>query len=161
MGTTSLLYRIVLLAHIASAIIAFGPMIANGILHARAFRSPATEARPVLGAARSVTRLADIGVYLLLPLGIVLIAISDDAFGYGEPWVSASFVVWFALVGAMHGAVRPAVRTLTERAEAIGGARLDDDDAAIAATRRLMIGEAATQLLLAIALVLMIWQPGA
>lgn len=160
MGTASVLYRIVLLAHIASAIVGFGPMIANGILNATAFRSSGGAAAVILRAGRAVTRASDAAIYALLPLGIVLIALSDDAFGYGNVWVSASFVVWFLLVGAIHGAIRPAVRTLAARAEAIGDATLSDDPEAASASRRLMVGEAATQVLLAVALVLMLWKPG-
>ena len=162
MGIESVLYRVVLLLHIAAAIVGFGGMIINGAYHARAFRGPAGDSGVLLGATRDAAKLAEYAVYALLPLGIVLIAISDDTFGFGDPWVSASFVVWFALVGATHGAIRPAVATMAERAAALGAdAPLDADPEAMAASRKLMIGEGASQLLLAVALFLMIWKPGA
>jgi uncharacterized membrane protein len=161
MGTGSALYRIVLLVHILASIVGFGGVIANGLYHARAFRGPARVAGELLGATRGVTRIADYAIYAVLPLGIVLIAVSDDAFSFGDPWVSASFVVWFLLVGAAHAAVRPAVRALSTRAGALGpDTVLDTDPEAGAAARKLMVGEAATQLLLVVALVLMIWKPG-
>lgn len=162
MGIESWLYRLVLLLHIGTAIVGYGGMIAHGAYHAKAFRGPAGAGGVLLEATRGVARIADYAIYALLPLGIVLIAISDDTFGFGDPWVSASFVVWFAIVAALHGAVRPAVRTLGERAAALPAeTSLDTDPAATAASRRLMIGEAASQVLLVIALVLMIWKPGA
>ncbi|MGF1596580.1 MAG: DUF2269 family protein [Acidimicrobiales bacterium] len=161
MGIDSWLYRIVLLLHIATTIVGFGGVITHGAYNARAFRGPAGAAEAIVSATRSVTNLAHYAIYAVLPLGIVLVAISDDTFGLGDPWVSASFVVWFLTVGAAHGAVRPAVRTLGERAQALSpDARLDDDPEATAATRRLMVGEAGTQILLVIALILMIWKPG-
>ncbi len=164
MGTGSVLYRIVLVLHLGAAIVGFGGMVAHGAYHARAFRASAAEARTLLATTRSVTRFAEWAVYAVLPLGIVLVAISDDAFSLGDPWVSASFVIWFLLIGAQHGAVRPAVKALEERAGTLasGGATapLGDDDEAMAAARRLMPGEAATQLLLVVALVLMVWKPG-
>jgi uncharacterized protein (UPF0261 family) len=161
MGTNSVLYQIVQLLHVAAAIIGFGGVIAHGTYHARAFRGPAGAARDILAAVSSVTAISHYAIYAVLPLGIVLVAISEDAFSMGAPWVSASFVVWFLLVGAAHGAVRPAVRVLSERAEAIpSGTSLQSDTEAQAAASKLMIGEAATQLLLVIALYLMIWQPG-
>jgi hypothetical protein len=50
---------------------------------------------------------------------------------------------------------------MIERAGAIGeDTVLETDTDAAAAARKLMIGEAAVQLLLVVALVLMIWQPG-
>lgn len=162
MGVESVLYQIVLLLHIGAAIVGFGGVIAHGAYHARAFRSPAGAGGIVLDAARSGAKIAEYAIYAVLPLGIVLIAISDDQFGYGDPWVSASFVVWFALIGASHGAVRPAVAALAERASVMpADTTLDTDPDATAAARKLMIGEAATQLLLVVALVLMIWKPGA
>ena len=161
MGTASLLYRIVLLLHIGSSIIAFGGLIANGALHARAFNGPAGEGNVILRAGTTVSKLADYALYAVLPLGIVLIAVSDDAFGFGDPWVSASFVVWFAVVGVTHALVRPAVRTMADRTDTIAATdRLADDQEAIAASRKLMIGETITQILLAAALILMIWKPG-
>jgi hypothetical protein len=161
MGTTSLLYRVVLLLHIGASIIAFGGLIANGVLNARAFNGPASESRIILAATSTVSKVADWALYAVLPLGIVLIAVSDDAFGFGDPWVSASFVVWFGVVGVTHGLVRPAVRTMSERADVIPSIdHLSSDESAVAASRKLMAGETATQLLLAAALILMIWKPG-
>ena len=161
MGTASLLYRVVLLLHVAAAIVGFGGLIANGVLNARAFNGPATEGGIILAAGATLSKLADYALYAILPLGIVLIAVSDDAFGFGDPWVSASFVVWFAVVGVTHGLIRPAVRAMAVRTGELGaGARLADDDAGVAASRKLMMGETFTQILLAAALILMIWQPG-
>ena len=162
MGIGSALYRIVLLLHVAAAIVGFGGVIAHGAYHARAFRGAAAAAKEILAATRGVSKIAEYAIYAVLPLGIVAIAVSDDAFSMGDPWVSASFVVWFLLVGALHGAVRPAVRSLAERADAVApDTNLEADAEAQAAARKLMIGEAATQLLLVVALVLMIWKPGA
>lgn len=161
MGLDSTLYRIILLLHITTAIVGFGGIVAHGAYHARAFRSAAANARPVLEVTRQVGKIAEYAIYAVLPLGIVLISISDDTFSMGDAWVSASFVVWFLMVGAMHGAIRPAVKTMAQRAGAMDGDTiLDTDDEAKDAARKLTIGEAATQLLVVVALVLMIWKPG-
>ena len=162
MGLESVLYRVVLLLHIATVIVGFGGVIAHGAYNARAFRGAGGPAGVLFGATKGTGKIAEYAIYAVLPLGIVLIAISDDAFGMGDPWVSASFVVWFAMVGALHGAIRPATRTMAERAAEIApDAALDADPEATAASKKLMIGEAATQLLIVIALFLMIWKPGA
>jgi hypothetical protein len=162
MGTSSALYRIILLLHVATAIVGFGGVIAHGAYHARAFRGPAGAAATILSTTRGITKIAEYAIYAIMPLGIVLVTISDDAFTMGDPWVSASFLVWLLVVGAAHGAIRPAVKTLLARAGALSSDTvLDTDTEAAAAARKLMIGEAAMQLLLVIALVLMIWQPGA
>lgn len=161
MGIESTLYRLVLLLHIATAIVGFGGLIAHGAYHARAFRSPAATAASVLEITRGAAKVAEYAIYAVLPLGIVLIAISDDAFSLGDPWVSASFVVWLAMVGAYHGAVRPAVATMMSRARELSAETvLSTDPEVEAASRKLMIGEAAIQLLVVVALFLMLWKPG-
>jgi hypothetical protein len=161
LGTDTALFQIIILAHIAAAIVGFGGMITHGTYHARAFRAPAGIARTLLEATSGVAKWADYGIYAVLPLGIAAIAVSDDIFSMGDPWVSASFVVWFLLVGAIHGAIRPAVKAMTARAEVLEpGTVLETDDESAAAARKLMIGEAATHLLLLLALALMIWKPG-
>ncbi|MEL7158586.1 MAG: hypothetical protein AAFN30_18590, partial [Actinomycetota bacterium] len=141
MGIESTLYRVVLLLHIATVIVGFGGLIAHGAYHARAFRSPAATAASVLEITKSTAKVAEYAIYAVLPLGIVLIAISDDAFSLGDPWVSASFVVWFLLIGAYHGAVRPAVRTMMSRATELSAETvLSTDPEVEAASRRLMVG---------------------
>ena len=162
MGTDSVLFQIILLLHIGVAIVGFGGVISHSLFHAKAVRSPAAAAGTVLETTTSVAKLAEYAIYAVLPLGIILIVLSDDLFSMGDPWVSASFVVWFLLVGTMHGAVRPAVKVLAQRAQALeADAVLENDSEAAGAVKKLMIGEMATQLLLVVALFLMIWKPGA
>ncbi len=167
MGTASVIYRIVLVLHIIAAIVGFGGLVANGINNAKAYRSPVGQARTLLTAGRAVAKIAEYGLYAVLALGIVLVAISDSAFSFGAPWVSAAFVVWFAIIGLSHGLVRPAVvgligRTETLAAEAPGQAMpiLESDEQAGQLAKRLAIGEGLIQLLLLVAVALMVWQPG-
>ncbi|MDH4365668.1 MAG: DUF2269 family protein [Acidimicrobiia bacterium] len=161
MGTGSALYRIVLLLHILAAIVGFGGVITHGFYNAKAFRSISRTAGELVAATRNASKIAEYAIYAVLPLGIVLVAVSDKVYSMGDPWVSASFLVWILMVGALHGAVRPAVKTLAERAGAISAdTRLDTDAAALTASKKLMIGESATQVLVVIAIILMIWKPG-
>lgn len=160
MGTASAIYRIVLLLHVATAIVGFGGLVANGINNAKAFHSPGPVAATLLRGSQSVARIAYLALYALFVLGIVLIAISDDAFSFGAPWVSASFLVWFVILGVSHGLVRPSVAALLGRAEAIGDAPIDGDGEAQGLARKLAMGEALVHVGLVVALVLMIWQPG-
>lgn len=161
MGTGSALYRIVLLAHIVTAVVGFGGLLANGVTNARAFHSPAAQAKTLLQGSQAVSKIAYYAIYALFALGIVLIAISDSAFSFSAPWVSAAFVVWFAMVGISHGMVRPSIAGLVGRAEALPtDAILDGETEAGTLARKLAIGEGLIQVLLIVALYLMIWQPG-
>lgn len=167
MGTASALYRIVLLLHIVATVVGFGGLLGAGMLNAKAFRSPVDQAKTLLTSSQGISKIAYYGFYALVALGIVLIAVSDSAFSFGAPWVSASFAVWIVMVGVSHGMVRPAVAGLLDRASALeaeapGQATsvLESDQTASGLARRLAIGEGLVQLMLVVALVLMIWQPG-
>ena len=161
MGTGSVLYRIVLLAHIVTAVVGFGGLLANGVTNARAFHSRAGQARTLLQGSQAVAKIAYYAIYALFALGIVLIAISDSAFSFSAPWVSAAFVVWFALVGISHGMVRPSIAGIIDRTDTLAAdAIVDGDPEAGALAKKLAIGEGLIQVLLIAALYLMIWQPG-
>lgn len=161
MGTGSALYRIVLLAHIVTAVVGFGGLLANGVTNARAFHSRAAQAKTLLQGSQAVSKIAYYAIYALFALGIVLIAISDSAFSFSAPWVSAAFVVWFAMVGISHGMVRPSIAGMIDRTDALApDAIVDGDPEAGALAKKLAIGEGLIQVLLIAALYLMIWQPG-
>ncbi len=150
-----------LLLHIGTAVVGFGGLLAYGTIHARAFRAPGTEARALLETAQSVAGTAHKALYALGALGIMMIAISESAISFAEVWVSAAFVVWFATIGVVHGLIRPSVASLATSAAGLKtDATLGDDVEAQGAAKKLALGEGSLHLLLAIALALMIWQPG-
>lgn len=156
----SVIYQIVLLLHIAAAIVGFGGVIAHSAYNAKAFGGTAGDAAVLLRTTQLVTGLAHYAIYGVFALGIVLVAVSDGGIGFDEAWISASFVVWFLLVGVAHGLVKPAVRSLTEKATSMSPeTKMTDDPEVITLAKKLALGEGLTQLLLVIALVLMIWQP--
>lgn len=167
MGTGSALYRIVLVAHIVAAIVGFGGLFTHSLYTAKALRLPAEPARALLNTTAGVAKIAHNGIYAVLLFGVALILFSDGAVEFSAPWISASFVVWVLLVGAAHGAVRPAIAGLQQRAEALaddrttaGSRTLADDTESSSLTGRLRIGNGVIEVLLLIALGLMIWQPG-
>lgn len=161
MGTSSVIFLIVALLHIAAAIVGFGGIIAHGAYNARAFAGNAGEAGTLFKATKSITNIAHYGLYALFALGIVLVSVSDKEFSFSEAWISASFVVWFAVVGIAHGMVKPAMNSLQERASTISPETpMKDDSEVLGLAKKLALGEGLTQLLLVVALVLMVWQPG-
>lgn len=161
MGTGTTFFNIILLLHIASAVVGLGGFIAHGAYNAKAFRSPAAEASTIIKSTQSTTKVAEYALYAVMPLGIVLISVSDGAFSMGAPWVSASFLVWFAMIGLYHAMNRPALRVFAAKADSMAPQTvLSADPEVEGASKKLMIGEAGIQILLLIALYLMIWQPG-
>jgi len=161
MGIGTNIYNIVLLLHVATAIVGFGGMIAHGAYNAKAFRSPASEAATIMKTTQSAAKMVEYAVYAVMPLGVVLISVSDKAFSMGAPWVSAAFVVWFVVVGLFHAMIRPAQKVFAARAEEIAPTTvLSADPEAEASSRKLMIGELGVQVMTLVALYLMVWQPG-
>jgi len=160
MDDPSAIYQIVLLLHIAAAIVGFGGVIAHSAYNAKAFAGTASDARVILRTTQTVTNLAHYAIYGVFVLGIVLVAVSEGEVSFGEVWISASFVVWFALVGVAHGLVKPTVKSLLERAEALApDEKMTTDPGVVAQAKKLALGEGLTQLLLVVALALMIWKP--
>lgn len=155
-----MVYKIVLLLHIAASIVGFGGVIAHSAYNAKAFSGTAGDASVLLRTTQLVTNLAHYAIYGVFVLGIVLVAVSDGDVGFDEAWISASFVVWFLLVGVAHGLVKPTVRGLAAKAESLApSAKMTDDPEVVGMAKKLALGEGLTQLLLVVALVLMIWQP--
>ena len=157
----SVIYQIVLLLHIASAIVAFGGVIAHSSYNAKAFGGSAGDARVLLGTTLTVANLAYNAMYGVFLLGIALVALSDGGISFSEPWISAAFVVWFAMVGLTHGMVRKAATALKEKADSLDpDARMADDPDVLASAKKLALGDGLLQLLTVVAVALMIWQPG-
>lgn len=159
MSDPSALYQIVLLLHIAAAIVGFGGVIAHSAYNAKAFAGTAGDASVLLRTTQTVTNLAHYAIYGVFVLGIVLISVSEGEVSFAETWISASFVVWFALVGVAHGLVKPTVRSLLDKAGEMNPSdKMTDDPSVVSLAKKLALGEGITQLLLVAALVLMIWQ---
>jgi uncharacterized membrane protein len=153
------IYRILLLLHIAAAVVGFGGVIAHGAYNAKAYRAKAGEASVLFKTTAAVTDIAHYAIYAVLVLGILLVSVSSGDISFSDPWISASFGLWLILVGVAHGVVKPALRALTARADELSpDALLTEDDAAGALARKLALGEGITQLLLTASLVVMIWQ---
>lgn len=127
-------YRLMTFAHIASAVVAFGPTL----LYPRLRREGATS---VIAAAH--VRLTMPALVVLWVLGMGLAGLSEDAYDMSQLWLVLSLVNWFVLVLVGWFLVRPAI-----------------DDASDAGRARLAAGVGITHLGLAIGLALMIWKPG-
>ncbi len=127
-------YRLMAFAHIASAIVAFGPVLVYPQLR----RAGATAA-----IANSHMRITFPGLIVLWVLGMGLAGMSEDAYKMSQLWLALSLVNWFALVVVSWFLIRPALS--------------DDSEAGRA---KLAAGVGVTHLGLVVGLVLMIWKPG-
>lgn len=95
MSTT---FKIFLLLHVLSFIVAFAPTVVALLPGERT--AAVAAARTVYAPALILTGL----------FGILLIVTSDDAFKFDQTWISLAFLVWIAMNGVFHAIVLPGKR---------------------------------------------------
>ena len=157
-------YTLVLFLHVASAVIAFGATFAFPLVDLT-IRRVDLRALPVWHEAQN-----QIGMKLITPFA-TLILISgiymavDRWDKFGGFWFSAAGVIVIVLLGLGHGFFAPTGRKMRDRASAdlaAGAAErgtMSADYEALAARMR-VVGIFASMLVL-LALLLMVWKPGA
>lgn len=92
-------FSVVLLLHIASAIVGFGAMVLTGVQGARLRRGPdAPGAAAVARFFRPGTNWAARAVYLVPVLGLTLVAMSRGAFDLGDGFVDIGLGIWLTSV---------------------------------------------------------------
>lgn len=128
-------YKILGLLHILSAMVAFGPLFLYPGLRR------AGETRTI---ASLHMRMTFPSLVLLWVLGMGLAGMSEDTFKVSQTWLVVSIVIWVILVAVSWFLIRPAIADPSE-----------------AAASKLAAGVGITHVGLVVALVLMIWKPGA
>ena len=126
-------YKLFLLLHIASIIVAFAPVIVGAVALAPGGRRASVPALSDTGRLVYSGGLIAAGLF-----GILLILASDDVWKFDQTWISLAFVVWIAMNGVFHAMIFP---------------RRGGGD-------RAQLGMAIMDVLLIIMLYLMIWKPG-
>jgi hypothetical protein len=127
-------YRLMALAHIAAAIVAFGPLM----LYPSLRRNGETQAM-----AASHMKMTFPALVLLWVLGMGLAGMSEDAYKMSQTWLSLSLIDWAIMVAVSWFLIRPAIT-----------------DTSDAARGKLAAGVGITHLGVVIGLALMIWKPG-
>jgi len=131
---TSSGYRIVLLIHILSVVLAFGPNFVGPILR----RNGATN----LGMTKMSRAVQLPSIAITFLSGILLIVLSDEVWSFEKPWISTAFLVAIAA-----GVVLFLLATVYERSDE-------------GAEKLVGMYSGILHLLLVVGLVMMIWKPG-
>ena len=143
-------YKILLVLHLLSVVIGFGPWFLNGLLPARALGRDASEGKAISGANLQVSTISQYAIYgVLIFGGAAMGAAHKHTVDFGDSFIWLSLIVWVAVLGVLHGLVLPAQRAL-----ALG----PEDRATL--TQRQSLGVAAINLLVVVAVVLMVFEPG-
>jgi hypothetical protein len=167
MGLDGDLYRAVLLVHILTVIVGFGPLVLNGLYGVRAAKLDRRSAAAVTEVNFSVSQVAARVVYLVFITGVLVVLFSDDTYDLGDLWVSASMVTYVAAIGISHGMLVPNARrmmALQKELADLDGAQLDGPpeqavELADRAKRAAAMGTV-LNLLLVFILYLMVFKPG-
>jgi uncharacterized membrane protein len=149
-GTDSFGYRLLLLLHILSVLIGFGPYFLNGLLPRASARASEEGARVANAAALQISTVSQFAIYGVLIFGGALIGASDKKFKFSQEWVPIAIVLWVVAVGVLHGLILPTQRRLRD-------AGSDRE----ALTTRLSMSMGILNLIVIVVIVLMIWKPGA
>ena len=157
-------YTLVLFFHITSAVVAFGATFAFPIID-MTVRRVDLRALPVWNEAQNQIgyKLITPGATLVLITGIYMAI--DRWKDFGGFWFSAAGVIVIVLLGLGHGFFAPTARKMRDRAKAdlAGGAAERGQMSAEyeAMARRVALVGTLSSLLVVIALLLMVWKPGA
>ena len=133
-------YRIVLLLHILTVLVAFGPFFFLPLLARGADQGTAT------AVLKYLQRFATPAVVLAGFFGMAMLGMSDKLYKFSQTWVSFALLLWVVLVALFVFALLPAQRKAAD----------GDTEAA----RRVPMFTGMVHLLLLILLYLMIWKPG-
>lgn len=110
---TSAGFSLLLVAHVAAALVGFGALGLSGVQAARARRGPtAPGAETVRRWFRPGANWAGRVVYLVPVLGYALVADSQGAFDVGDGFVVVGLVLWLAAAVLAEGVLWPAERRL-------------------------------------------------
>ena len=149
-------YNLLLLLHIAAAIVGFGGVALAGLYNRKAMRAGSAAAN-ISTVNFEVNKISEYAIYAVFVLGIGLVGASGGLYKFSQAWVSAAFALYIVGVGVAHGLLIPSHRKLNTALASSG----PDSPEVASLNSRLAIGGAINNLVLVAILVLMIWKPGA
>ncbi len=145
-------FNLLVLLHVLCVIGGFGALAYNALYASLAIRRT-SGASAVLEANSLVSGLAEVLILAALVFGIAAVGASHKTIKFSDAWVSAAFAAYIVDVAVLHGFIRPQRRAL----EAAVGA--GDAEATKHLEKRVSLGWAIFNLLVAGAVYLMVFQP--
>lgn len=144
---TSTGYKIMLLLHILSVIVAFAPAFVWPVASAR-LKKEGKPVGPTIGslAAGNTAKIHGPALVLVGFFGFGLAGMSDEVWKFDQAWLMAAAVIWFLMLGIIFGLMLPA-----EKKSAAGDESAD---------KIVSMAGGFMHLLLVVMLYLMIFKPG-
>ena len=149
-------YEIVLSLHIIAVVIGFGGVALAGITARVALQHQGAAGGAVAEAGAKLVALAEYAIYLVPILGIGLVSMSGHAFGFGDPWISASFTLYVIALAIALAVIRPAMKrfavAVADEGQAVEAEKLH---------KTLSIAGGVVNLIWVVVVFLMVLKPGA
>jgi uncharacterized membrane protein len=112
-GLNSGIYKFLLVLHLIAVVVGFGGVMLNGVYAARAKRAGGREGVAIAEANTFVSdRVAELFIYAVPILGILLIVTSDEVWEFDQKWISFSFLLYLIGIALSHAVLRPTVKKL-------------------------------------------------
>lgn len=157
-----------LFLHIFSVIVGFGTVFLNGLYGQQAKRRQGVGGLAIVQATESVAKVAGLFIYAVFISGILLV-LENDAWSFGDPWISAAMGLYIVALGLSHGLLQPNVRKMSALMSELVAAGPPPEGAAgpppqVAELERrgrvVGIVSAVLNVAVVVILYLMIWKPG-
>lgn len=107
-------YKIVLTLHILCAIVGFGAVFLNGLYGQQAKSRKGAEGLAISEANLLVSKVGEYFIYAVFLLGVALVLIGDDVWGFGDAWIWLSMLLFLVALGISHGLMQPRVNRLVD-----------------------------------------------
>ena len=112
MGTTSGIYKLLLVLHILCAIIGFGATYLNALYGQQVRKRQGREGLAVYDANFFVSGVGQYFIYAVFVFGFLLVLSSDDAWKFSQTWVWLAMALYIVALAVSHGLLLPAVKRM-------------------------------------------------
>ena len=107
-------YKIVLVLHILCAIVGFGAVFLNALYGQQSKARTGPEGLAIAEANLLVSKVGEYFIYAVFLLGIALVLIGDDVWGFGQTWVWLALTLYIIALGISQGLLFPRVHRMID-----------------------------------------------
>ena len=164
-GGFSAIFKVFLVAHVLCAIVGLGAVMLNGIYAAQGQKRPGPPGRAISEANFAVSNVAEKFIYLIPVFGILLVLTSHGALHFGDTFVWLALALFIAALGVSHSVLIPGHKKINglllemEQGPPPAGGPPPQLAQIQTLGKRQAAAGASLNVVVAVILVLMIWQP--
>ena len=164
-GGFSGIFKVFLVLHVLSAIVGLGGVMLNGVYAAQGQKRPGPAGRAISEANFAVSGIAEKVIYLIPVFGILCIATSQGAYKFSTTFIWISLLLYFGALGVSHSILTPGHKKINalllemEQGPAPAGGPPPQVVEIQALGKRQAAAGASLNVVVAVILLLMVWQP--